>query len=70
MTEDGSMFSEMGALPGDRRAKVTADVQRPNGQVVTVRFLIFRNADLADVIARAEVLGGGICVANRVVWPP
>jgi hypothetical protein len=68
-TKADSMFSEMAALPGDRRAKVTADVRRPNGRVVTVRFVIFRNADLGDVIARAEVLGGGVCVANHVVWP-
>ena len=66
---DDSIFSEMSSLPGDRRAKVTADVRRPNGRMVTVRFLIFRNADLGDIIARAEVLGGGVCVANRVVWP-
>jgi len=69
VTKDDSTSSEMAALPGDRRAKVTADVQRPNGRVVTVRFLIFRNADLGDVIARAEVVGGGVCVANHVVWP-
>src|ERR1700738_4476257 len=68
-TKDDSMFSEMSTLPGDRRAKVTADVRRPNGRVVTVRFLIFRNADLGDVIARAEVLGGGVCVAHHGVWP-
>ena len=46
VTKDDSTSSEIAALPGDRRAKVTADVQRPNGRVVTVRFLIFRNADL------------------------
>jgi hypothetical protein len=66
---DDIRFSEMAPLPGDRRAKVTADVRRPDGRVVTVRFLIFRNADLGDVIARAELLGGGVCIANHVVWP-
>jgi hypothetical protein len=68
--DDSRMFSGAPALPGDRRAKVTADVRRPNGRVVTVRFLIFRDADLGDVFARAEELGGGgVCIANHVEWP-
>jgi hypothetical protein len=54
-TRDDRMLSEMPALPGDKRANITADVRRPNGRVVPVRFLMFRNADLGDLIARPEV---------------
>ncbi len=52
----------------DKRAQVTADVQR-DGKVMTVKFRTSRFADLGQIIERAEQLGGGACVANRVVWP-